>query len=314
MPKISIIVPVYNTEQYLEKCLDSLVNQTFKDIEIIVVNDGSPDNSEKIIKSYCDKYTNIRYIKQENGGLSASRNKGVKQATGDYLMFLDSDDWISADACERIIDKLEETKSDILVAGIYDVYENEIKETNFNEGDELQYFLKSPSACNKVISRKLFTENNISFPTGLWYEDLATTPKYLLYTDEICFLDKPFYYYLQRVGSIMRQTAYNPKLEQIFDSMDHMMEPFYASNKFEKFKIELEYLFITHLLHGASLRFLPYKEGKGSLIKISDTMKTKFPSWRQNKFYKTNTFKYKVICNLLYMKQYWLINLLRKNK
>lgn len=105
MPKISIIVPVYNTEKYLKKCLDSLINQTFKDIEIVIINDGSTDNSEKIIKEYEQKYSDkIKSYKKENGGLSSARNYGISKANGEYIAFVDSDDYVDLE----VFDKLKE--------------------------------------------------------------------------------------------------------------------------------------------------------------------------------------------------------------
>ena len=94
MTKVSVIIPVYNTLEYLPKCLDSLVNQTLDDIELIIVNDGSPDDSHKLIKEYCEKYPNIKYYKKKNGGLSSARNYGIKKAVGEYIGFVDSDDYV----------------------------------------------------------------------------------------------------------------------------------------------------------------------------------------------------------------------------
>ena len=120
--KVSVIVPVYNVEKYLDKCLDSLANQTLKDLEIIIVNDGSPDNSEDIIKKYTKKYKNFKYYKKENGGLSSARNYGIKYASGDYIAFLDSDDYVKSDMYEKMYEKAIKGNYDLVVCDIDYLY------------------------------------------------------------------------------------------------------------------------------------------------------------------------------------------------
>ena len=114
MPKVSVIVPVYNVEEYLERCLDSLVNQTLKDIEIIIVNDGSTDGSKEIIQKYLNKYKNIVYLEKENGGLSSARNYGIPYAKGEYIGFVDSDDYVELTMYEKMYNKAIEEKSDMV--------------------------------------------------------------------------------------------------------------------------------------------------------------------------------------------------------
>ena len=113
--KVSIIVPVYNVERHLNKCLDSLVNQTLKNIEIIIVNDGSLDNSQLIINEYSNKYKNIRTFIKKNGGLSDARNYGLKKAKGEYVLFVDSDDYIALDSCERLYNTAKQDDVDVLI-------------------------------------------------------------------------------------------------------------------------------------------------------------------------------------------------------
>ena len=126
-PKVSIIIPVYNVEKYLKKCLDSVVNQTLKDIEIIVVNDGSPDNSQKIIDEYAKKYSQIASYTKENGGLSDARNYGIKKSKGKYLAFIDSDDFIDHDMIKKMYNKAVKENLDIVVCNSVEVYENGLK-------------------------------------------------------------------------------------------------------------------------------------------------------------------------------------------
>ena len=116
--KISIIVPVYNAEKWLEDCIKSVLNQTYKNVELVLVNDGSDDSSDKICKKYSLKYSNIKYILQENAGASVARNKGLKNATGSYIQFLDSDDYLNNDCCEKMIDKMKSENCDLVLCGM----------------------------------------------------------------------------------------------------------------------------------------------------------------------------------------------------
>ena len=122
MADISIIIPIYNAEKYLKKCIDSLVEQTKKELEFILINDGSTDDTEKIIKSYKDK--RIKYFKNKNQGIGKTRNFGIEKATGKYIMFLDSDDYLEPDSCEFLYNTAEKEKSDLVICDFYKVYEN----------------------------------------------------------------------------------------------------------------------------------------------------------------------------------------------
>lgn len=174
---ITIIVPIYNSEKYLKKCIDSLVNQTKKELEIILINDGSTDNSEKIIKEYKDD--RIKYIKNENQGIGITRNEGIAKAQGKYLMFIDSDDYLEKNTCELLFNKAEKDNLDMVICDFYREYENgEKKEerivnfenTTIKETPELLYKVNL-SPWNKLYQTKLIRDNNILFEEELKYED-----------------------------------------------------------------------------------------------------------------------------------------------
>lgn len=173
---ISIIVPVYNTEKYIKKCIDSLINQTYSNIEILLVNDGTKDNSEKIIKEYKDE--RIKYYKKENEGIGKTRNFGIDKSCGKYLMFIDSDDYISNDCCEKLISCAKKTNSDLVVSDFYKENGKELEyikiidfeESNINKDPDL--ILKiNPGPCNKLYKRDLIIDNNIRFNEEYKYED-----------------------------------------------------------------------------------------------------------------------------------------------
>ena len=215
MKKVSIVVPVYNVEDYLERCLDSLVNQSFEDIEIIVVNDGSPDHSQDIIDDYVRRYPDkVVSLIKENGGLSDARNFGLKEVKSPYVMFVDSDDYVDRDFVKTALDKLEETKSDLVVFGyVQDYLEDGSEEViHLKIKDGVYSLLEDPSilaytpnaAWNKLYKTSLFKENGIEFPKGLVYEDLATTPRILTLCERVAYIDEPLYrYQVGRAGQIM---------------------------------------------------------------------------------------------------------------
>lgn len=212
--KVSIIIPVYNVEKYLNKCLDSALSQTLKEVEIIAVNDGSTDNSLKILESYQDN--RLRIITQDNQGLSAARNTGIKEAEGEYLLFLDSDDYISYDMAQEMYEKAIKEKAEIIICRYNQVdddgeilYQSGITYT-FTKEQHFRRVLSAQSssmACDKVFKKSLFTDNNILFPLGLYHEDVYTTYKLFYYANNITVLEKYFYSWLKREGSISKSVS-----------------------------------------------------------------------------------------------------------
>ncbi|MDD7132042.1 MAG: glycosyltransferase [Firmicutes bacterium] len=303
--KVSVIVPVYNVERYLEKCLDSLINQTLNEIEIILVNDGSTDNSERIILQYKKKYNSkIILITQKNGGQSVARNTGLKAAKGEYITFVDSDDWLDKTALEKTYKTATKEKADIVTFGAYTSTDGVIGNydfISFNTRDSKKNFiLNKTSVWGLLIKRKIILDNNLFFPEIKAYEDIAVVSLYGLFANKIVNLSDRYYYYLIRQGSTMNQLKYNSKLECIFDSMNYL-ETLYKTNDFyDLYNKELEFIYIEHFLHASSLRVINYKEGKDFIKRVSILMKEKFPSWNKNKYYKEQPFKYKVVCNLIY--------------
>lgn len=308
--KVSVIVPVYNVEKYIKKCLDSLVNQTLNGVEIIVVNDGSPDNSQKIIGEYTKKYKNVKSYIKENGGLSDARNYGIKKATGEYISFVDSDDYIRNDMLEIMYNYAIKEDLDVVVCDSINVYDNgsEIlikSNNNYSDNDVRNYIISPPMACTRLFKKTIF--DKIQFKKNIYYEDLEMTPKVVNITDKIGFVSEGLYYYVQRDGSIMKQNVFNKKLLNIFDVL--------KSNKDlleDKFPEEIEYMYITHLLRTASLRFLNYDNGKEYIYKIHNIMKEYFPKWKNNVYYKKSSFKLKLICILAYNKNILLLKLIKK--
>jgi glycosyltransferase involved in cell wall biosynthesis len=210
--KISIIVPVYNTAKYLPRCLNSIIGQTYTNLEIILVNDGSTDNSLMIIKEYAAKDTRINVIDINNGGQGRARNKGLDACTGDYIMFCDSDDWYDLDICEHLINALKSGDYDFAMCGIRRINGIGIvlkKYFEYNNMLEIQqdeilkrFFIDDKllsQVCNKIYTKKLF--DNLRYPEGIFYEDRFISVDLFLRTKTAIFTGKVKYNYFIRQGS-----------------------------------------------------------------------------------------------------------------
>ena len=295
MLNLSIIVPVYNVEKYLNKCLDSLVHQNMKNYEIIVVNDGTKDNSQDIIDEYVKEYPNLvkSYIK-ENGGLSDARNYGLQYATGKYLSFFDSDDYVDADYYSTMFELAEKNDLDLVVADLEYVWENNEKDPMTKEGLNVEasenineaLFLSPLSVCNKLFRLDLFKKLDLKFYKGLWYEDIPVALMYCANSKKIGRSRISKYHYLQRSTSILG-SGYTPKMYDIFTIFDKVLLEFKNEGLYEKYHDELEYLLIEHFLVYGAFRFLRTDHYKELMIKAFDYVETEFPKYRHNKYIKT---------------------------
>lgn len=223
-PKVSVVIPIYNVEEYLKECLDSVIKQTLKEIEIICVNDGSPDNSLQIIEEYAQKDNRITIVSRKNGGLSAARNSGIQYARGKYIYFLDSDDFISEDTLKKLYDISEENKLDILYFGVQNYFENEdmkkydIKEDTYYQ--RKQFFdtaVKGDVLFEKFLDENMFIccvpfqfirgefliNSGVRFKEGILHEDELFSPQLILEAENTMVIEDKFYMRRIREDSIM---------------------------------------------------------------------------------------------------------------
>lgn len=212
--KISVIVPVYNVEQYLERCVDSIINQTYTNLEIILVNDGSTDNSGKLCDELAKKDERIRVIHKENGGLSDARNRGIDESESDLVGFIDSDDYIDSDMYEVLLKNLNDTDADLSMCALYDVYNNtpEAQVTNketwkLSSEQAIRMVMEakilSVTAVNKLYRKSLFTD--LKFEVGKIAEDAFIMIKLLDKCEKIVATNEKKYYYVHRENSITTQ-------------------------------------------------------------------------------------------------------------
>ncbi|MDD4036128.1 MAG: glycosyltransferase [Bacilli bacterium] len=315
MFKISIIIPVYNTEQYLKKCIESILNQTIDGIEVIIVNDGSTDNSLDIINKYQKKYNNIVVINQPNSGQGSARNAALDIARGEYIGFVDSDDWVNPEMYEKLYKRAKDDGSDIVVCDFVNVYSNcerIIKVNSFeptNVCDNIKIIfddIKGP--CNKIYKAGLFKTNR--FPGKIRFEDFALLPILFYESKRVSKLDEPLYYYLQRDNSTMGKTR---KIDmQIFDilkALDILYDYFMKYN--EIFLTEALYakytkIYINYIIRGK----IRLRKKVGYIINMIKPVNKRFPNWRKNKMYrddfKTRGFVYNFILSCFDL---WLSNL-----
>lgn len=256
--KISVIIPVYNVEKYIRQCIESVINQTLKDIEIIVVNDGTKDKSMKIIEEYISD-RRILIINKENGGLSSARNLGMKLAKGKYIYFLDSDDWIERLTLEEIYSFAENNKLDIAIADIY-FYDNEThkiieRKTKDNCSQKKgSYFWGNYGieACNKLYKKNFLIDNNLFFEENIIYEDDLFTIITSFSTNKIRYLNKNYYYYRQnRKGSIMTSSIKDKRiksLEIIISKIKELKEKL-QKNEFSFLRLTIMEIYYLNIIY-----------------------------------------------------------------
>jgi glycosyltransferase involved in cell wall biosynthesis len=221
-PSISIIIPVYNLEQYIKRCLDSILTQTFQDFEVIIVNDGSTDNSGSICDEYAQRDNRVRVIHMENGGLSAARNEGIKIAKGEFLGFVDSDDYIEKDMYKVLYTLCHDTNSDISICkfsrevnGKLISEQKEVSIVEMDNDEAMRQLFKGVlyrfSVCNKLFKKTCF--EHIKFPEGRIHEDLATTYKVFANASKSVYTNYEGYVYVKRVESILTSKFNGKRLD-----------------------------------------------------------------------------------------------------
>lgn len=292
MPKVSIIVPFYNVEGYIEKCLETLVNQTLAEIEIILVNDGSKDRSIEIVKKFLKQYPEkIIYLEKENGGLSDARNFGIKHAKGEYIAFLDSDDYVEKDMYQNMYELAKKEDSDMVECDFYWEYPNKRKIDTANQYNEKKEMLEKVRvvAWNKLIKKEILEKANIQFPKGYRYEDVEFTYELIPFLGKVSFCKKPLVHYIQREGSI--SNSQNERTKEIFDVLDHVIE-FYKQNEiYNEYKEQLEYVYIRYAFCSSFLRMIKIEneELKEKLLDETwEKVNTNFPDWKKNEILKKN--------------------------
>lgn len=344
MKKVSVILPVYNVENYLSKCIESLSNQTYQNVEYLFIDDGSMDNSGAIITEKSANDSRFRYYKKENGGVSSARNLGIEKKTGDFIMFYDPDDYLYPDAIENLIEPmLKDSDINVTVSRYRRTYEGKrplsdylyqfqrkcntssTGDTVFENKSLLYNMYQAP--WGKMFRASIFDNPNIRFPENTFYEDLIFTTKYFPEFGKVLFVDKITVDYLVRPGSAM--TTNNDKnimlmlgLEQnttkqsLLEVMNkEIIKSYKERNIYNEFQAELEFMYIQHIIFGLSYRIkasnLQNKQDAYSIVQ-SEVIK-QFPDANKNIHLQKESFILKKYC-ALFMNQSKIMNFIFKNK
>lgn len=286
MKSVSVIVPFYNVENYIEKCLQTLVGQTLDDIEIILVNDGSKDRSKIVVDKFLKQHPEkIVYLEKENGGLSDARNYAIPYAKGEYIAFLDSDDYVEKTMYKDMYELAKKEDSDMVECNFYWEYPDKKKEDVgivYNGKKEMLEKIRVV-AWNKLIRKEVLEKSKVLFPKGLRYEDVEFTYKLIPYLDKISFLKKPCVHYIQREGSISNNQ--NERNEEIFDILANVIDFYKANNLYDEYKDELEYVYIRYAFCSSLLRIVKIKDEfvQRKLLDLTwEKVNTTFPEWKKN--------------------------------
>lgn len=286
MIKVSVIVPVYNVEKYIRKCLESLVNQTLGEIQVIIVDDGSTDSSATIVKEYIETFPKMQYYKKENGGLSDARNYGLQYATGAYIAFLDSDDYVEENMYERMYEKAKKENSDMVECNFYWQYSKK-KKVDIGEryaGKKEMLEKARVMAWNKLYKREILEQGKAQFPKGLQYEDIGFFYLLIPYIESVSFVKEPLVHYVQRKKSIIN--TQNEKAKDVITVLNQVLDSYKEHKWYDTYREVLEYSYTRILLCSSIKRISKIKDKRVYKRLLNETwmqLNEHFPHWKQNK-------------------------------
>ncbi|MDF2791255.1 MAG: glycosyl transferase family protein, partial [Neobacillus sp.] len=284
---VSVIVPVYNTEKYIARCLESIITQKYRNIEIIVVNDGSTDQSEKIINTYAEKDRRVQLYNQKNAGQAVARNRGLQIANGEYILMVDSDDSISENLIDDVLRKMCEAKADLAIFDLY--YFKSGKKIYFKTGTNLRSAETMP--LNKMYKRSLWEGQ--SFPENFWYEDLGVIPVVVAKAKKIIKVNKPYYLYTADRGDSQTNIVDYKKILDTIPMCNQVRDKLIKEGLYEKNEYFVEQLYIEHLLINTVTRKISQVKNKKHKIYVVEAVleciKENFPDWKKNN-YKCGSF------------------------
>ena len=288
--KVSIIVPIYNVVQYLEKCINSICNQTYKNIEIIMVDDCSTDGSRELAKELSKKDDRITFVQRsKNGGLSAARNTGMKIATGNWITFVDSDDWVREEYIRKMVEVGKKDQADIVMSSIYYYYKNgyykEVSPffnltTQSSQKEKVAY--SKPYAVTKLFKSSFLKKENLDFPENVWRAaEQGLIIPLLTKTEKISILQEPLYFYYQREDSNSNNNKKGIDTSFYTKSVENVFR-----NSNSGFYEELEYRAIVDLMYGMVMIMIRSNKKRSDILEQIELFNQKYLNWRKNKYLK----------------------------
>lgn len=289
MIKVSVIIPCYNAKNYISKCLDIILKDKLKEKEIIVINDGSKDNTLEILNEYKKKYQEITIINQKNSGQAVARNKGLEKAKGEYITFIDIDDYISKDMLYKMYNHAKNNKSDYVYCDYYEHYENEDKiiRNHHTEDIKKDVILANFAPWGKLISKDLIVKKDFKFCEGKIFEDIAVIPFLAASSKNPTYLKEPLYFYnLTNNDSTTRKKKYDKRFEDIIYISDYLYKLITSNNLLDQNYKEFEYIYLDSILKSGILKLAKYREGLKSIPILRKNVKQKFPNMIKNSYFK----------------------------
>lgn len=317
--KVSVIVPVYNVAPYLARCLDSLLSQTLSDLEIIVVNDGSTDESAAILADYVQRYGNrIRAFLKENGGQGSARNLGIRNATGEYIGFVDADDYVASDMFERMYQTAVQSDADMVTCDYYYITSESKKRVSLYKPSTQTDMFFNPWAApwNKLYRRSIIVDNEVFFPELRAYEDTAFYANAIPFVNKIANVPEAFVYQYYRGSSTMNKRQ-DERVLLIFDVLQYVMDFYRQHGVYEQYAEYLEYFCVKILFSSSILRICQIRDRKVRreyLRRTIAVVKSWFPNYRTNRFFRKgvkglyirtiNAWTLPIYANLIYVVRY----------
>lgn len=314
MNKLSMIIPVYNDEKNIENSINSLLKQTIQ-VDIIVVDDGSTDNTSNILNELKNKYNNIYYYKKENNGIAETRNFGVDKVQTEYFGFLDSDDTCKEDMAEKMLNEIEKTNSDICFSNFTWVYPNGKTRLSVDTGYKTKREIMTKmfaTLWNKIYKTSWFKNTNVIFPSGLVYEDASVLYRLVPYMNNACYVNESFVLYNQRPKSITHTFGVN--VDNMIEVFSAIIKEYQDNNLFTKYKDELEYITTRFFLGNSYLRTCRIEDInlRNDILRKSWTfLNNQFPNFNDNKYLLDSGFKNKYYKNITESKFYGNVKFIR---
>lgn len=323
MPKISVVVPVYNVEAYLEKCARSILTQSERDLELLLIDDGSTDRSGALCEEIAGTDTRVRVVHQENRGLGGARNTGIEEARGEWIIFPDSDDWLEPETIERALKAAESTGAEMSLFAFRSVdmqggtiseqFESLPEGVPLNLQEHRDLLLIAPTAWSKLYRTDLFRRTGVRYPSRVWYEDVRTTTKLLPSCRSVVYTGYIGYNYLQRPGSIMNNMNLSRNRE-IIDAFDDILGWYREQGLFDEYRMELLHLTVSHIYLTASVRVLCQNPGHPLIGEFCRFVKREFPDYRKDIYHDRFTRNQRIALKLLERRMISLLHLIFKLK
>lgn len=292
MAEITVIIPVYNAEKYIVECLQSLYLQTFKDMEVLVINDSSTDETVQIIEKFRKGHPafDLNLITVPNGGAAKARNVGIRMASGNYIAFMDADDIADKDMFKIMINMAYQDNVDLVTCEFYWMYPNKnVRQSLYSPKNNRELYIGAWAApWNKLYRRSMLVDHDVFFTEGYTYEDTSFYLKYIPFCNVVKHIDRPFIYWRQHSTSTMGKNQ-NKRIPQIFPVLNDAINYYKKQGYYQEYESELEY-FCAKLLWGSSMyRICQVRDAKERKKYISMTLewlKENFPNWKKNKEFK----------------------------